>query len=64
MVCIQIGETALHHAAWEGELETVKLLLEAGADPNIRERVSYTCRFAFVKLMVPLIFISLEKFHL
>ena len=53
MVCIQIGETALHHAAWEGEVETVKLLLEAGADPNIRERVSYTCRFAFVKLMVP-----------
>ena len=31
------GATAMHNAAWKGELERIKALLEAGADPNIRD---------------------------
>ena len=29
--------TALHHAAWIGDVELVRLLLDLGADPSIRE---------------------------
>lgn len=29
--------TALHQAAWAGDVELVELLLELGADPNVRE---------------------------
>lgn len=35
----QYGETALHLAAWEGNVAIGEQLLEAGADPDIRERV-------------------------
>ena len=35
----QFGETALHLAAWEGSVAIGEQLLEAGADPNSRERV-------------------------
>lgn len=31
-------ETALHHAAWEGDVALARLLLERGADPTIRDR--------------------------
>ncbi len=31
------GRTALHDAAWEGDLERVEALLAAGADPGIRD---------------------------
>lgn len=31
------GRTALHDAAWAGDLERVEALLEAGADPGIRD---------------------------
>jgi hypothetical protein len=32
------GRTALSVAAAEGQLEVVNLLLEAGADPNVKDR--------------------------
>jgi ankyrin repeat protein len=31
------GSTALHHAAWQGDLYRMRLLLEAGADPSITD---------------------------
>jgi hypothetical protein len=30
-------QTLLHSAAWNGDLEMVRLLVEAGADPNARD---------------------------
>ena len=32
------GATALHHAAWEGDLELIQRLLDAGADPSIVDK--------------------------
>jgi ankyrin repeat protein len=32
------GSTALHHAAWRGHADVVKLLLQAGADVNAKTR--------------------------
>ena len=32
------GQTALHSAAWNGDLEMARLLIEAGADPAARDR--------------------------
>ena len=37
----QDGNTALHRAAWTGHTETVKLLLENGADTNAADEVSH-----------------------
>lgn len=34
----KIGETALHAAAWRGHPECVRLLLDAGANPRIRNQ--------------------------
>ena len=31
------GATALHHAAWDGDLDLIRRLLEAGADPTIAD---------------------------
>ena len=31
------GATALHHAAWRGDLDRIRLLLDAGADPSITD---------------------------
>ncbi|MBI5735162.1 MAG: hypothetical protein HY997_04815, partial [Mycolicibacterium neoaurum] len=31
------GATALHHAAWAGDLELIRRLLDAGADPSLRD---------------------------
>lgn len=31
------GATALHHAAWDGDLELIGRLLDAGADPTITD---------------------------
>ena len=33
----EVGSTALAEASWNGHLDTVKLLLEKGADPSIRK---------------------------
>ncbi|MCV7065532.1 hypothetical protein H7H51_07115 [Mycolicibacterium farcinogenes] len=32
------GATALHHAAWEGDVELIGRLLDAGADPSLTDR--------------------------
>ena len=32
------GATALHHAAWDGDLALIRRLLDAGADPSIVDR--------------------------
>ena len=32
------GQTALHSAAWDGDLPLVRRLVELGADPGIRDR--------------------------
>ena len=32
------GSTALHEAAWDGDLDRIRLLLDAGADPSITDR--------------------------
>jgi len=34
---LNLGATALHNAAWIGDVAMVKLLLERGADPNVRD---------------------------
>jgi hypothetical protein len=31
------GGTALHHAAWQGDLDRIRMLLAAGADPSITD---------------------------
>lgn len=32
------GATPLHHAAWDGDLEMIRQLLDAGADPTVTDR--------------------------
>ncbi|MCP9273438.1 ankyrin repeat domain-containing protein [Mycolicibacterium arenosum] len=32
-----MGATPLHHAAWDGDLEVIRTLLDAGADPTITD---------------------------
>ena len=43
----QDGNTALHLAAQGGHIETVKLLLENGADTNAADDVSH-CEYVYV----------------
>lgn len=37
-----VGDTPLVHAARQGQIETVKYLLEQGADPNIASELGAT----------------------
>ena len=40
-MCVQItGETALYHAAVNGDVEIVRMLLDGGADMEIKAKVS------------------------
>ena len=41
MVMTQKGETALYFASQEGNVTVVRLLMENGADVNIRNKVPY-----------------------
>jgi ankyrin repeat protein len=36
---VQAGLTALHYAAWQGSVEAVELLLDAGANVNAADPV-------------------------
>ena len=54
------GTTALHHAAEDGQLETIEALLDAGADPTLRDALydgtpaswaEYNRRHAAAKLL-------------
>ena len=38
------GDTALHKAAYSGELEVARLLLESGADVNAKVTIASGCR--------------------
>eukprot|EP00042_Codosiga_hollandica_P031124 m.185844 g.185844 ORF g.185844 m.185844 type:complete len:291 (+) comp53549_c0_seq8:95-967(+) len=43
----QWGSTPLHHAAWQGHIETVWFLLQAGANPSARNQEGFTaCDYA------------------
>lgn len=41
-VCLQNGSTALHAAVMAGNVQTVRLLLGAGADPTLPDQVRVT----------------------
>ncbi len=40
IISIQIGESALLHATWEGHADIVSQLIAAGANVDLREKVS------------------------
>ena len=44
----QSQRTALHYASEGGHHDTVRVLLERGADPNTRDKVSGTCVDIFI----------------
>ena len=35
-MCIHLGETSLMNAAWKGHTDIVKILLQNGADVNLK----------------------------
>lgn len=40
---LQNGKTALHYAAFKGQLSSVKALVEAGADLDVTDEVHKPC---------------------
>lgn len=43
------GRTALHEAAWEGDLDRIRALLAAGADTTVRDRSYGTTPLAWAE---------------
>ena len=50
----QWQKTALHYASEEGHHETVQLLLEKGADPNVQDIVSVLLKSSLYLQYIPL----------
>ena len=51
----QDQKTALHYASGKGHHETVQLLLEKGADPNVQDMVSVLLKNSPVPVMCTLV---------
>ena len=49
----QYQRTALHYASEEGHHETVQLLLEKGADPNVQDKVSVLLKSSLYLQYIP-----------
>ena len=49
----QYRKTALHHASEKGHHETVQLLLEKGADPNVQDEVSVLLKSSLYLQYIP-----------
>ena len=49
----QLQNTALHYASDEGHRETVQLLLEKGADPNVQDRVRVLLKSSLYLQYIP-----------
>ena len=49
----QWQKTALHRASEEGHHETVQLLLEKGADPNVQDKVSVLLKSSLYLQYIP-----------
>ena len=47
LLCMQVGDTALHLAAWNRVVEAVKILVQRGANVHSVNKVSYSSPIHF-----------------